>query len=213
VDVKAVSGHSALVRRASVVAVLGVAALGLSSCAVGQHAATATDRPAIAGTGASVGSIDLQDISLQAPEITTRATGAKFYATGDDAPMTLVIVNDGHSPDTLTGITSTAFTSWGIVSTDALTQPDAIKGGATSVTVGANESVGLGLTDLGVGIGSSDRTLVLHTLAAKSSPLYPGSNVNLTFTFAHAGSVTVAVPVDLTSTPDDASIPAPPSGD
>jgi copper(I)-binding protein len=206
VDVKAVSGQSGLLRRVNVVAVLAVAAFGLTACATGQHAATSDEKPAIAGTHAMIGSIDIQDLSIQAPAISSRPTGSQFYATGDDAPLTLVIINNGHSTDTLTGITSPAFTSWSVVSTAALTQPTAIKAGATKVTIGANRSVPLGINDTGVGLGSSDQTIVLRTLKATANPFYPGSTAELTFTFAKAGAVTVKVPVDLTSTPNSATI-------
>lgn len=186
-------------RRFGAVAVLALAAVSLSSCAVGQHAATAIDRPAIAGTGGSVGSIDLADVSIQAPNIGGRATGTKFYAAGDDAPMTLTIVNVGHTTDTLTSVTSTAFKSWNIVDTGAV-------GGtvATSQAVGPNEHVGLGITDTGVGTGSSPQTLVLRGLSGAN--LYPGTMVDITFTFATAGSLTLHVPVDLSSTPTTGSI-------
>jgi hypothetical protein len=207
VDVNAVSeqsgtGHASTGRRVGIAAALVAAALSLTSCAVGQHAATAIDRPAIAGTNASVGSIDLQNVSIQAPNIVGRDTGTKFYTSGDNAPMTLTIVNVGHSADTLTAVTSAAFKSWAIVDTASADQP--ITGGATSQALAPNERVGLGISDLGVGTGESAQTLVLGGLTGAN--VYPGTTVDVTFTFATAGSVTMHVPVDLTSSPTTGSI-------
>ncbi|WP_338177558.1 hypothetical protein [Jatrophihabitans sp.] len=202
------SGQSGLLRRVNVVAVLAAAALGLTACATGQHAATSDEKPAIAGTHATIGSIDIQDLSIQAPAVSSRPTGTKFYATGDNAPLTVAFINDGHSSDTLTGITSTAFSGWSVVDTAALTQAAAVKAGATQVVVAPGRSVTFGITDTGVGIGSSEQTIVLQSLQAGANPLYPGSTAKLTFTFANAGAVSVNVPVDLSSTPDSATIPA-----
>ena len=85
------TGHPSTGRRFGIAAAVAAAAITLTSCAAGQHAATAIDRPAIAGTGGQIGSISLQNVSIQAPAISGRETGTKFYATGDDAPMSLTI--------------------------------------------------------------------------------------------------------------------------
>ena len=198
-------------RRAGIAAaVVVVAALGLSGCATGQDAATATNKPAVTGTGGTIGSVELQDVYIQAPAVAGRPSGDKFYLTGDNAPMTITMLNVGHTADTLTSVTSTAFSSWAIVNTAALTQP--VTGGATSQVLQPNQSVGLGLTGLGVGIGSSDQTLVLRGLTAATKTLYPGATVDVNFTFATAGTITLHVPVELSDTPTTGSI-APASGD
>jgi len=212
--VKAVSeqsgtGHPSTGRRLSIAAALVAAAVSLTSCAVGQHAATAIDRPAIAGTSGVVGSISLQNVSIQAPSISGRETGTKFYATGDDAPMSLTIINNGHTADTLTSVTSAGFTSWAVVDTTLVGKP--ITAGATTEVIDANESLALGVGDLGVGTGSSASTLVLRGLTAAAKSLYPGTTIDVTFTFATAGSVTLHVPVDLSKSPTTGSI-APISG-
>src|SRR3954469_9866919 len=175
VDVKAVSeqsgtGHPSTGRRFGIAAAVAAAAITLTSCAAGQHAATAIDRPAIAGTGGQIGSISLQNVSIQAPAISGRETGTKFYATGDDAPMSLTIINTGHSADTLTAVTSAGFSSWAVVDTGLVGQP--ITAGATSESIEPNETLGLGVGDLGVGTGSSASTLVLRSLAPAAKSLY-----------------------------------------
>jgi copper(I)-binding protein len=207
--VKAVTHQSAIARRVGIAVILSGVALVSSACAVGQHAATATDRPAIDGTTAQLGLLKLEDISIQTPNVSGRPTGTSFYATGDDAPMTLVIVNNGHSADTLTGVSSPAFTSWAIVSTATLTDPAAVKAGATSQPIQPGASVALGLSGLGVGTGVSPQTLVLRGLGATTKALYPGSDVKVTFTFANAGTVTMDVPVQLSAVPNEVSVPAP----
>jgi hypothetical protein len=221
VDVKAVNGQSGAespglsagtrsrrsARLLGVAVALTAAMITLTSCAVGQHAATAIDKPAVAGTGGNVGSMDLQNVSIQAPNVTGRDTGTKFYAAGDNAPMTLTLINVGHVADALVSVTSTAFSSWAIVDTSALTQP--LAGGASQQVINPNERVGLGLTNLGVGTGSSAQTLVL---AKASKQIFPGSTIDVTFTFATAGSITLHVPVNLTSAPTTGSI-APAAGE
>lgn len=214
---KAVSGqpgighasHRRSLRLVGVAAALAAAALSLTSCAVGQHAATAIDKPAIAGTSGQIGTIDLENVIVQAPNVVGRDTGTKFYTAGDSAPMSLTMINTGHTNDTLTSVTSSAFSSWSIVSTASLvTTPGQ---GATSQVLTPNVAVSLGLENLGVGIGSSDQTLVLSGLKAAAKNLYPGTTVDVTFTFANAGSTTLHVPVGLTSTPPSGSV-APASG-
>ena len=202
-------------RRIGIAAALVAAALALTSCAQGEHAATSTDKPAVEGAGGQIGKIKLLDVSVQAPNIAGRATGTKFYAPGDNAPLTITLVNSGHDADTLTSVTSTSFTGWSITNTATSGNPQVVSAGATSQVVPPQTRIPLGLSDLGVGIGSSDQTLVMRGLTTAGGNLYPGSQIPITFTFANAGSVTLQVPVDLTATPTTGSIPPLPgdSGD
>jgi hypothetical protein len=200
--VNAVSPHSAIARRPlahRIGAGIAIAALLLTSaCATGQHAATAEVVPAIDGTSATVGSLKLEGVAIQAP------TGSA-YAAGSKAELSVVIVNSGHTADTLNNVTSPAYTSWGVVST-----ADASAGsGVTSAEIGPGSALSLGLKNLDTGTGESAKTLVLSGLTKKDSPLFPGSSVKITFTFAQAGSATVTVPVQLSSSPNQASVPAP----
>jgi copper(I)-binding protein len=202
--VKAVNHPSARTRRVGLAVILTGVALVSTACATGQDAATATNRPAIDATIAHVGAMKLEDISIQAPNVSGRATGTSYYAAGDTVPMTLILVNDGHTTETLTGV-SGPFASSAVVATDDLSDPTAVKAGAASIQIGPGASVALGLSNLGVGTGYSPNTLVLRGLTSKS--LYAGAVVPLTFTFATAGKVSVRVPVQITPTPNDASIP------
>ena len=192
-------------RIAVATALAAAAAISLSSCAAGQHAATAVDKPAIAGTGGSVGTIDLLDVSVQAPNVPGRDTGSKYYVVGDNAPLTITLVNTGHAADTLTSVTSTSFASWQIVSTPLVTEGSSASGGSTSQVIAPQSRVALGLSNLGIGSGESADTLLMTGL--QGNDLYPGSVIPITFTFANAGSVTLNVPVDLTSSPTTGSVP------
>ena len=199
----ALSGPGRTKRRVGLVAVLAAAAISLTSCAIGQHAATAIDKPAVAGTEGSIGSIKLLDVSIKAPDVAGRTTGTKFYVPGDTAPLIITLVNSGHAADTLTSVTSTAFSSWSIIKTGANPLTGA---GQTSQVIAPQTRVALGLTNLGAGIPDSPQTMVLTGLTAATGNLYPGTVIPITFTFATAGSVTLQVPVDLTSTPTTGSI-------
>jgi copper(I)-binding protein len=186
------------------------AAVLTAACAAGQHAQTALEKPSIDGTEGSVGNINLVDVSLHSP------TGSS-YAAGADVPMTVYIANTGNGADTLTNVTSTVFPGgWQVVSTSTLTgaastpaaSPSAASGGATTVPIKAGSAVGLGLSGLNTGGGTSKQTLVLNGLAKQSAPLTPGMSVKITFTFANAGQTTLTVPVQISKTPDEQIVPA-----
>ena len=200
---EAVNHQPAVSRRIGIAVILAAVALLSTACAQGQKASTATDRPAIDGTIGQVGQLKLEDVSIQAPNVASRPTGTSFYAVGDDAPMTIVIVNNGHNSDTLTSVTG-PFTSWAVVATGSASDPTAIQAGAKSQAVAPGAAVSLGLSGLGVGTGTSPDTLVLHSLTGKQ--LYPGSEIPLTFTFANAGTITLQVPVQLTAAPNSLTV-------
>lgn len=88
---------------------------------------------------------------------------------GDRAPLYLTLANDGTAADRLEN-----------VSTDGTFGARKITGGAIDVAPGK-----------AVRIGQSPAI----TLGKLSKPLLGGESVRITFTFAHAGSVAVNVPV------------------
>jgi copper(I)-binding protein len=183
-------------RRIAGAIVAAGAVLACASCAAGQNAATAEEVPSIDGTNATVGDMQLEGVAIQAPS-------GSSYAAGSSAPLALAIVNNGDSADTLTAVTSPAFSGWGIAKTAAAAaQP-------TPTSIPAGSSLRLGLHNLGASSSSSTETLVLSALAKGSSPLFPGGSVSITFRFAKAGSTTLTVPVQLSTTPNDASVSAP----
>lgn len=157
------------------------AALLASACAAGQQAQTADEKPTLDGTNADVGAIALRAIAIEAP---TQVS----YKPGDDAPISIVLVNNGSKPDTLTSVRSSEASGWSASGSDA---------SQNSVPVAPASRVSFGVPE------SKD---VLQLTGLKRN-LYPGESLNITFTFAKAGAVTVDVPVALTETPPEQSVP------
>jgi copper(I)-binding protein len=187
------------------VGVAAAAALLTSACAAGQHAQTAQQKSTIDGTNASVGSMDLRGLAIQAPVKGT------YYEAGSDALVKLVIVNSGSRNDTLTGISSPSFVGWSaypsasdaesVQSTDESSgaTPATAPAGTKSVPVPAGTRVSWGVPEATGG-------LLLKTF---KKPAYPGTTVNITFTFAKSGSKTLPVPIALTTGPNDSVLPGP----
>ncbi len=187
-------------RIATALAAVG-AVLLTASCAAGQHAITSEEVSTIDGGNGSVGSIKLVGVAIHAP------SGAS-YAEGSSAQVSVVVVNNAESSDTLDKVSSPAFSGWGIVPTASATSTS-VTGAGTPTSIPPGSSLRLGLKDLGTSAAKSSKTLVLSSLAKNSSPLFPGTSVMITFSFAKAGSTTLAVPVQLGSTPNEATLPAP----
>ena len=187
-------------------------ALLTAACGAGQIAATANEKPAVDATNGGVGKIQIVGVALHSPS-------GKSYASGASVPLTAYIVNNGESADKLVKVSSTEFSGgWDVVSTPSLaagpsgassasTQP--VTNGAPQ-TIGAGSAVGFGLENLSPSGAGSPESLVL--LGYKGpQPLFPGSAVKVTFTFANAGQATLTVPVQLTNAPNGQTI-APLSG-
>lgn len=193
---------------------IGVAvavALLTSGCAAGQVAATSNEKAVEPGIQADAGAIAIRGVLLQPPTGSTPS-----YDVGADVPLTAVLVNSGSKADQLTGITSSAFTSWGAFQStaagDAVAAAAQTSGTApnpggpsqpaasTTVSIAPGARVSWGVPD------AKGELLLMHL----KQRLYPGTTVVLTFTFANAGSATVRVPVGLSATPGTASIPSPP---
>lgn len=184
-----------------------------AACAAGQKAETALEKPTLDGTEGHVGEMSLVNVSLQSP-------AGSSYARGADVAMTVYIANAGDSDEKLTNVSSPAFTGWSIVPTSSLTNtasatplpatstsPASSAAPAQPVTIKADSAVGLGLSNIGTGNGTSRRTLVLHGLAGSDAPLTPGMAVKVTFTFDKAGQATLTVPVHLSSEPYSQTLP------
>jgi hypothetical protein len=233
-------------------AVAIAAALITSACAAGQDAQTAVEHPAIDGTEADVGSMNLRGLVIEPPRGST-----PYYATGADAPVKLVVVNSGSSTDKLTSITSSAISDWGafasaadasaVASSSPATAGSSTPAGSSSASGSSSSASGSSSSAAGgssagastsasassstpaatpsalptpqksisiaagsrVSWGTPDAKGVLLLLHV-TKRLYPGAAVSLTFTFANAGSVTVMVPVGLSSSPGTAVV-SPPS--
>jgi copper(I)-binding protein len=203
-----------VMRRVGVGVAALLAAVLTASCAAGQHAATSEEVPAVDASHGILGPIYLENVAIHAPH------GPASYKTGQDVVLQAVIVNNGHHPDTLTGITTTAFTGWGVFTQSqatVVTTADQASGqtgtvtppkGATTQVIDPDSSVALGLTDVGAdGTSSSPSTILLLKLAKASAPLFPAAQIKITFTFANAGAKTLTVPVQLSANPNHATVP------
>jgi copper(I)-binding protein len=199
-------------------------ALLTSACAAGQHASTSEQRPSLDGTNGSVGSINLRGIVIEAPSGTTA-----YYPVGSDAAVKIVLVNNGTQQDRLISITSPAVTDWGSFATtsdaDAVIEAHSSPSAAETKSGKAKPSGTPSATTLplptpsqSIAISAGSRRswgtpeskgtlLLIHTTKA----LYPGTTIPLTFQFANAGSVTLAVPIALSRSPQTSVIPEPSS--
>jgi periplasmic copper chaperone A len=172
------------------IGLIAAVALLTSSCAAGQKAQTADVNESIDGTSVHLGSITIGGLAIQSPK-------AAYYPTGSDVPVRVVIVNSGTKSDTLTSITSSSIAGWTTTGGAATSASSASKAASVTIAGGARASFGV-----------PDSKAVLQLTQIKSD-LHPGSAVPLTFTFANAGSVTVRVPVQLSSSPQTAVLPGP----
>lgn len=198
-------------RRIGIGLVAVCATLLSSSCATGQDAHTANETPAIDGSNGDAGAIQLHAVAIRAP-------AAVSYAPGGDAEMTLIIVNTGNSADTLTQVSSPRFGSAEVFKNTAaaLTAEKADPSGALAgkaatpafveQPIAAGQSLNIGVRDTGTDT-STEPVLVLRGLT--KTPLFPGESVPVSFTFADAGTVALTVPVQLSLTPPNASVPVP----
>lgn len=191
---------------------IGIAAtgllLGLTGCAAGQHAQTAEEAPVIDGVSADLGQIALRAVTVAPPS-------EKSFPKGGDAPLQLVIINNGRSDDELTKVTSPAaaqvrffstgaaagvtFPPSGTASETPSSTPTAT-GSATAATATADAitiPTGRAVT---VGYTPNEPAIQLHNLTAD---LFPAQTLQLTFQFAKAGSVTFTTTVHLAPGPSN----------
>lgn len=184
---------------------LGVAvaaALATTACAAGQQASTADERPTIDGTEGSVGQINLRGLVVEAP-----SSGSVSYPVGSDVAVKLVIVNNARQADQLKSITSPAFSDWGAFATTAQAdQVAANPSSATSLpTPSRSVKIASGMRKSWGTPEAKGSLLLLNSTRV----LHPGTTIQMTFGFAKAGSVTLAVPIALSGSPNTSPIPEP----
>ena len=160
--------------RAATTGVLLLSPLALSACSAGQVTQTATQERDKVGSMAQVGDITLRAATLEYPQ-----GGA--YEAGDDAELSLAIVNASTEADTLVGISGDGFGQAEIEPADASGSSSGLEiPGGARVFVGDDGDATITLTDL-------------------DEELTTGQYVELEFTFENAGEITLPVTV---STPD-----------
>ena len=203
---------------------LTVAVLTLTGCAAGQHAQTADEVPVVDGVMANAGPIALRAVTVAPP------TDNSFPANGD-APMQMVIINDGAADDQLESVTTSAasqvrfFSSLPAADTSAPASSDSSAPASTdssspettpSETPSSGESSSSTSSSASSDVGSIESinlpmgraTSIGYTpdlpqiqLHGLTSQLFPSETFPITFQFAKAGSVTFTVSVHLAPGP------------
>jgi copper(I)-binding protein len=156
-------------RRLAVVAALATG-LGLAAagCSAGQITQTDTQVAAVNGAGGQVGDVAVRDAQFLFPV----AHGS--YEQGDDAPIVVVIANNGTEADKLLGVTSES-SAPAEISGDTRLEP------ASVIVAGADQD------DAG-----SHSTATSSAKASSSASHEPSGSVTATTTTTPSGSVTVS---------------------
>ena len=168
--------------RAAVLGVLLLSPVALSACSAGQVTQTESQHRDKTGPMATVGDISLREIHLAYPN------GGQ-YKSGDDAELTMAIINGGGEDDSLVDIGGDSFSD-------------------VRITGGGNAAGNTGSTSSGSGgSGSNGITIPAHSafylgqegptvaLTNLSESLTPGQSIEITLTFEKAGEVTVQASV------------------
>jgi copper(I)-binding protein len=167
-----VKAQLAMRRRFGIGFVAVLAALLTASCAAGQNAQTSEVTAAVDGSAAKVGSIELHEVAVVAPN-------GNSYAKGASAQVALVIVNTGSTDDTLVGVSSPTATSSALyansAAADAATSSataaasNTASPGASSGSSASSSAPSPGVTSSGSTAGSTSASAPPSTSPAPSS--------------------------------------------
>ncbi|MFI9384126.1 hypothetical protein [Kutzneria sp. NPDC052558] len=213
------SGEQNLITRLRLLpAVLGIgAAILVSGCSAGQITQTDTQVPAVNGSMGTVKQIAVRDAQLAFP------TAKRFYGRGDNAAVLVTIANSGQASDKLTGVSSPQFGSAQIVGDGTIPGFHAITATATTVaplptttttSAPATSTSTTGTSTSGTSTSTSTATSTSVTATTSTSAadlpigtiriqliglnvdkIQPGQTVQVTFTFASAGDLTLTLPI------------------
>ncbi|MDT0275848.1 copper chaperone PCu(A)C [Blastococcus goldschmidtiae] len=162
--------------RAAIVGVALFSPIALSACSAGQVTQTATQQRDQVGAMAEVGDITLRQVQLAFPR-------SASYEAGDDAELTMAVVNTGDEPDTLVSVEGEGFDEAEISGGSGASGADSGEielAPDETVFVGPDEDASVTLTDL-------------------ADPLTVAQSLTLVLTFENAGEVTVRTTI---ATPD-----------
>jgi copper(I)-binding protein len=162
-------------RRLATVLAAVVLPLALTACGSGRSPHTYEERPTVDAAQASLGSLQLRNISIAPP-----AGGEKDLAVGGTARATMAIINTGSAADQLTSVSSPVATFVAVLGKDLAATPS------------------LEVPKFGM-LTSSDFSLELRGL---TQAIRPGQSVEMTFTFAQGGVKTLLVPVAVYASPE-----------
>jgi copper(I)-binding protein len=162
----------------------------LTGCAAGQHAATVQQIPAVDGVTANSGTLGVRVAGIAAP------TGS-YYLAGKNAPLQLILVNDGRTDDELVSVTSDAAKAV-LLSPSGARVSESSAGPSASATPASLPSsepitVAAGRT-VQVGYTAADASIILTGL---TKDLYPSQTIPITFSFASGAQITTNISVKL----------------
>jgi copper(I)-binding protein len=169
--------------RAALVGVALFSPVALSACSAGQVTQTATQERDKVGAMAQVGEITLRQVEIAYPQ-------GGIYDAGDDAEVTMAIVNTGEAADTLVSVEGEGFSSAEITGSTAEVNTAGTPTGSTSVTAGSDE-IEIA-PDTTVFVGTGDLAVTLTDL---DEDLTVAQALTLVLTFENAGEVEVLATV------------------
>ena len=173
--------------RAALVGVALFSPVALSACSAGQVTQTATQERDKVGAMAQVGEITLRQVEIAYPR-------GGIYDAGDDAELTMAIVNTGEAPDTLVSVEGEGFSSAEITGSSAEVDTAGTPTGSTSVTTGSDE-IEIA-PDTTVFVGTGDLAVTLTDL---DEDLTVAQALTLVLTFENAGEIEVLATVSTPS--------------
>jgi hypothetical protein len=160
--------------------VLAAAAI-LAGCGAGQVSQMATQEPAINGTAATVGNIDLRNVHLRVNQT------SDYVQPGGDVELLFLAVNGSAADgDRLVSVTSD-------VGTVTLT-------GNTSIPPGGALVVGTPDQQASP-LDATERADTAQAAVSLTKPITNGLNYKFTFTFEKSGEKTVEVPISAGEAP------------
>lgn len=192
--------------------VVGLVALGIAGCSSGQVTQTDQMEPAVNGNKGDVGDIALRDIVIAYP-------AKDSYRAGDDAPLTLAIVNTGGTDDELTAVSTPAAGTVELLgdttvparSALSVVVPDESATSSSAEPTESSPSSAASSSSPGSATATSEPEVTesaapdvvgtLHVLLrGLTADLPMGKNVPITFSFEEAGEITISVPIDTPGT-------------
>jgi len=224
------SRRGSIGRGAAAVLTTALGVLVLAGCAAGQDAQTVGQRPSIDGASASAGDISVRAAALLPP------TSGSSYAKGSSAQLQLVLINNGDSNDTLTAVSSPAASgaqlSGAGSSAGASDTGSASSSASSPSTTGSSVSVTSSASTSGSASASESDTAAPSSSAASqpitlppggsvligygdgpsvsltglTQELFPAQSLPITLTFGSGATVTLTVPVALSSQPPSAPV-------
>lgn len=167
--------------RAALGAVLTVGAITvLAGCGSGQVDTIGNEVSAVNGATARVQQLDILNAAIAYPP-----NDAHSYQPGQSAPLVFTITNAGVQADKLVSISTPA---------------------AQQVALQGTVDVPGGTKLVARTSGSADeQRTVTATLKNLTTTVQPGPSVDVTFTFARSGTITVPLPVGAPSTARDST--------